>query len=71
MVRLIRYVSLLLAVAPLLVRDALFGNKSRGVIASGLQRFITYKHLLDALSGRILDLDVDVETKAAFDVASH
>ena len=61
----------MLAVAPVLARDALFGNKSGGVIAPGLQRFITDKNLLHALSGRILDLNVGVETKTAFDVTPH
>ena len=61
----------MLAIATVLVRDALFGDKSRGVIEPRLQLFITYKHLLDALSGRILDLNVGVETEAALDVATH
>ena len=61
----------MLAIATVLVRDALFSDKCRKVMAPGLQLFITDKHLLHALPGRILDLDVDVETKTAFDVATH
>ena len=61
----------MLAIATVLVRDALFSDKCRRVMAPGLQLFITDKHLLHTLPGRILDLDVDVETKTAFDVATH
>jgi hypothetical protein len=36
-----------------------------------LQLFITDKNLLPTLSGRIFDLNVDVETETAFDVTPH
>ncbi len=61
----------MLAVAPVLARDALFGDKCRGVMTPGFKRFIAYKNLLHTLSGRIFDLDVDVETETAFDVTPH
>src|SRR5450756_1994878 len=69
--RLYASLSMLLAIATVLVRDALFGDKGRGVIAPKLSPLIAYKHLLDALSGWIFDLNVSVETKTAFDVTTH
>ena len=61
----------MLAIATVLVRDALFGDKGRGVTAPGLQWFITDKHLLHTLSGRTLDLNVSVEPETALDVTTH
>jgi hypothetical protein len=37
----------------------------------GFNLFTAYKHLLDALSGRIFDLDIGVEAKTAFDITPH
>jgi hypothetical protein len=61
----------MLAIATVLLRDALFGDKCRRVMAPGLQLFITDKHLLHTLPGRILDLNVGVETKTTLDVVTH
>ena len=66
-----RSLRMILTLAPVFARDALFGDKRRGVRAPLLYLFVTHKHLLDALSGRILDLQVHVETETAFDVPTH
>src|SRR5450759_3745645 len=40
-------------------------------MAPGLEPFLAYKHLLDALSGWVFDLNVCVEAETALDVTTH
>ena len=69
--RINRSLRMILTLAPIFARDALFGDKDRGVTVPGLQLLIAHKHLLDAMSGWIFDLDVGVETETAFDITTH
>lgn len=54
-----------MAIATVLPRNTLLGDKDRGVIATRLKPFITDKQLLNALSGWILNLDIGVETETS------